>query len=96
MFSSPPRDKSHHRGVVSKVNDVVAVVSGGEAVGVEQGPQHTALSRAGVEVWGCGCVCSHSHPLTANTQEALDPHAGKVRETQVHQFVHQSVGGGQC
>lgn len=40
--------------------------------------------------FGTGCVCSHSHPLNASRQE--DPHAGNVRETQVHQFVHQSVG----
>lgn len=81
------RKESHHPGIIRKFDDGATVVGVEQGVSTHPGGEPVLRLRE-VDVW------AHSLHLTSTRQEAPDPHAGGMRETQINQFVHQSAGKG--
>ncbi|CAF98937.1 unnamed protein product [Tetraodon nigroviridis] len=81
-----PGDEPHHCSVVCKLHDGVVLVDRGAVVRVEtveQWAEHTALGGASSDAHGWRCVLAHPHCLSAVREEAVDPHAGCRRQSQV-------------
>ena len=88
-------DATYHCGAVHILNEGVAGVDRGAAWSVEgekQGAQYAALRGTGAECEGCGGAGANPDPLWTLWQKVLNAEACGMRQSEVQQFPHKTVG----